>query len=279
MITKKYFKLIEEKSSKFWEISVLGKKLTVRYGKIGTEGQTTLKELASSAEAIAQADKLIIEKKKRGFVSFDIKKNKRKYKKNIYIKTEPGGSIVFGKIDFKYEKIIKNSIKNKSMNDEIFDLKTNDNFLNFEGVINTGTNGQIGNIGKIVYDEDGPIEFAKDNNGDFLNGFYLIWISFSKVSIDFEFETNDSLPFNKNKFTERSVNINLPEFIKHDSYGSLNFNIVTGYLYNDIFIEEYYDSELIDRGYDSTFIIVKIEKNIIKIIYKNIDGNEYWIEN
>jgi len=40
MITKRYFELVDEKSSKFWEISVLGEKLTVRYGKIGTDGQT-----------------------------------------------------------------------------------------------------------------------------------------------------------------------------------------------------------------------------------------------
>jgi len=278
MMVKRYFELVNDKSSKFWEVSVTGKYLTIRYGKISTDGQTTTKEFRTPIEAKTQADKLIIDKIEKGYISIDIKKNLRKYKKNIYIKTEPGGSIVFGKIDLKLEKIIKNSIKNKLMNDEIFDLKTNDTYLNFEGVINTGTSGQTGNIGKIVYDNDGPLEFPKDNKGNLFNGFYLIWISLSKVSVEFEFETNDHLQFNKNKFTERSVKINLPEFIKHDGYGLLKFNIVTGYLYNNIFIDEYYDSELIDRGYDSTFMIVRVKKHIPQIVYKNIDGNEFWIE-
>ena len=196
--------------------------------------------------------------------------------KKIYIKTEPGGGFVFGKINSKYEKIIKNSIKNKCIDGEIFDLKTDDSFVNVEGVVNTGIEGELGNVGTIVYDDDGAIEFTKDRNGDLLDGFYLIWMSFSKVSVEFEFETNDKLPFDKNKFYERSVKINLPDLIKHDSYGDLNFNIVTGYLYNDIFIDEYYDAELIDRGYDSTFLIIKVENNTPEIVYKNKDGNEFW---
>ena len=164
-------------------------------------------------------------------------KKAKKNKKKIYIKTEPGGSLVFGKLDVRQEKLIKNAIKNKLMLDDILNQKMNDSFLNFEGVFNSGKAGQIGNVGKIFYDEDGPIEFPKEKNGILVNGFYLIWISLSKVSIEFEFETNDNLPFNKNKFSERSVKVNFPKLIEHDTYGSLNFNIVTGYFYNDIFIE------------------------------------------
>jgi hypothetical protein len=197
-------------------------------------------------------------------------------KKKIYIKTEPGGSIVFGRINSNYEKTIKNSIKNKLMDNEIFDLKTDDHFLNFEGVFNTGTEGQTGNIGKIIYDAAGPVEFPKENIGKLINGFYLIWISLSKVSVEFEFKINDNLKFNKNNFSERSVKINLPEIIKHDKYGPLTFNIVTGYFYNDIEIDEYYDTELIDRGYDSTFLLVQVKNNIPNIVYRNIDGDEYW---
>ena len=204
-------------------------------------------------------------------------KKVKKYKKKIYIKTEPGGSLVFGKLDVKQEKLIKNAIKNKLMLDDILNQKTNDSFLNFEGVFNSGKAGEIGNLGKIFYDEDGPIEFPKDKNGILVNGFYLIWISLSKVSIEFEFETNDNLPFNKNKFSERSVKVNFPKLIEHDTYGSLNFNIVTGYFYNDIFTEECIDAELIDRGYDSTFMLIKVHNNILSIVYKNIDGYEHWI--
>ena len=38
----RYFEYKDAKSAKFWEVSVTGKKVTIRYGKIGTEGQTSL---------------------------------------------------------------------------------------------------------------------------------------------------------------------------------------------------------------------------------------------
>lgn len=53
-MAKRYFELTDAKSSKFWEIDVSGKRITVRYGKIGTDGQSTVKELATPAEAKAQ---------------------------------------------------------------------------------------------------------------------------------------------------------------------------------------------------------------------------------
>ena len=67
-MAKRYFEYIDDKSSKFWELSVTGKKITVRYGKIGTDGQTTLKEMNAPAEAKAQAEKLALEKIKKGYV-------------------------------------------------------------------------------------------------------------------------------------------------------------------------------------------------------------------
>ena len=40
----------------------------MRYGKIGIDGQTILKELAFSGTAIANSDKFVIQKKKVGYV-------------------------------------------------------------------------------------------------------------------------------------------------------------------------------------------------------------------
>ena len=54
---KSYFEYKDAKSSKFWEVSVSGKKVNIRYGKIGTDGQTSLKELSTPAEAEAHAEK------------------------------------------------------------------------------------------------------------------------------------------------------------------------------------------------------------------------------
>ena len=55
-------------SSKFWEVHVDGQTVTVRFGKIGASGQTTIKDLGSPPEAAAHADKLIAEKVKKGYV-------------------------------------------------------------------------------------------------------------------------------------------------------------------------------------------------------------------
>jgi DNA ligase len=61
------FELIEGKSSKFWEISVTGSEVTVRYGRIGTNGQTNTKTFADAAAAAQHAAKLIAEKTDKGY--------------------------------------------------------------------------------------------------------------------------------------------------------------------------------------------------------------------
>ena len=39
---KRYFEFKNAKSHKFWEISVSANKINISYGKIGTEGQTSV---------------------------------------------------------------------------------------------------------------------------------------------------------------------------------------------------------------------------------------------
>lgn len=64
----RYFEFAEGTSSKFWEVRLDGETLTTRYGKLGTEGQTTEKELESKTLAFKEYDKLIAEKVKKGYV-------------------------------------------------------------------------------------------------------------------------------------------------------------------------------------------------------------------
>ncbi len=61
------FELIEGSSNKFWEVWVTAKTLSVRWGRIGSEGQTKSKAFASAALAGAERDKLIAEKVKKGY--------------------------------------------------------------------------------------------------------------------------------------------------------------------------------------------------------------------
>lgn len=62
------FELVDGTSSKFWEIDVEGKSTTVRFGKIGTNGQTQTKSFPTEAKATAERDKLVREKTGKGYV-------------------------------------------------------------------------------------------------------------------------------------------------------------------------------------------------------------------
>ena len=79
-MTKRYFEFVDAKSSKFWEADTKGKTLTVRYGKIGTDGQTTVKDFESPREAASQTEKLIAEKTKKGYVEKGESKSAQKSK-------------------------------------------------------------------------------------------------------------------------------------------------------------------------------------------------------
>ena len=57
----------DDKSNKFWEVEVKGKEMVVRYGKIGTDGQVTVKKFASTSDAETAAEKAITEKLKKGY--------------------------------------------------------------------------------------------------------------------------------------------------------------------------------------------------------------------
>ena len=60
--------------------------------------------------------------------------------KQIYIKTEPGGKIVFGRLNGKETKILLRAIKLKKMPEILLELRTsnNSNFKVYEGVVNNG---------------------------------------------------------------------------------------------------------------------------------------------
>jgi uncharacterized protein (TIGR02996 family) len=62
------FHFSDAKSHKFWNIEVSGTSFTVTYGKVGSAGQTQTKTFASAEKAQAEADKLIREKVKKGYL-------------------------------------------------------------------------------------------------------------------------------------------------------------------------------------------------------------------
>lgn len=67
MLAMRRFEFKQGSSYKFWEIHVEGNAYTARYGKVGTDGQTQSKTLATAEKAAAEAEKKIREKVGKGY--------------------------------------------------------------------------------------------------------------------------------------------------------------------------------------------------------------------
>ena len=65
---KRYFEFVDGSSAKFWEITTSDKTATVRFGRIGANGQTQTKTLADADAAKKHAEKLIAEKTAKGYL-------------------------------------------------------------------------------------------------------------------------------------------------------------------------------------------------------------------
>ncbi len=63
----RHFEFVDAKSAKFWEICHAGVDVTVRFGRLGTKGQTQTKTFADEAAALKHANKLIAEKTSKGY--------------------------------------------------------------------------------------------------------------------------------------------------------------------------------------------------------------------
>jgi len=66
-MTKQYYELTDDKSAKFWEVEQKGTVVRLRWGKIGANGQTKIKELGSSADAKKEVEKLVKQKTNKGY--------------------------------------------------------------------------------------------------------------------------------------------------------------------------------------------------------------------
>jgi predicted DNA-binding WGR domain protein len=61
------FEFVEGVSRKFWQIDRRGTDVTVMFGRIGTQGQTQLKQFSSEPRAQQEVDKLVAEKLRKGY--------------------------------------------------------------------------------------------------------------------------------------------------------------------------------------------------------------------
>ncbi|WP_346274604.1 WGR domain-containing protein [Leptospira santarosai] len=73
---KKYLTFKDDKSDKFWNIEVGGNSFTVTYGKTGTVGQTQTKSFDDEEKCLKEAEKLLSEKLKKGYVEGEAQSSK-----------------------------------------------------------------------------------------------------------------------------------------------------------------------------------------------------------
>lgn len=64
----RYFELVDDKSSKFWEVGINGSEVTVRYGRIGTDGTAKTKDMGSAGAAQKHLEKQVDSKVSKGYV-------------------------------------------------------------------------------------------------------------------------------------------------------------------------------------------------------------------
>jgi DNA ligase-1 len=65
---RRRFELADDSSSKFWEIELRGHEHIVHFGRTGTEGQTRTKAFGNAEAASRDAEQLIAEKTRKGYV-------------------------------------------------------------------------------------------------------------------------------------------------------------------------------------------------------------------
>ena len=58
----RHFEFVEGNSAKFWEVTTSGNDVTIRFGRIGTDGQTQTKSFGDTAAAQKHADKMVAQK-------------------------------------------------------------------------------------------------------------------------------------------------------------------------------------------------------------------------
>ena len=64
---KRYFEFVDGRSAKFWEVGSRGNDVMVRFGRIGTNGQTQVKSFPDNTTAERRVEKLVTQKMAKGY--------------------------------------------------------------------------------------------------------------------------------------------------------------------------------------------------------------------
>ena len=98
---KQRFVYQDDKSHKFWEVEVNGEEVIICFGKIGADGQVTVKKFDSPSQAETAAGKAISEKLKKGYFNYMIQNEIKKINNEKLLLTPAESSNLSRLIVFK----------------------------------------------------------------------------------------------------------------------------------------------------------------------------------
>ena len=196
-------------------------------------------------------------------------------KHRVYVKTEPAGRIVCGRLNEDQATDFYISLAKGKLLPSLLSLRHNkaSNFIECSGVINTGKTGDVGNVGLIqLADITSRCLFNESQSSE---GVYFCHLALSKASVEFEVDLLDGAAFNALNLVEISVPVKLPDCVSHHVYGGVDFNVVQDYLYLGKPIDDYL-GVLTHRGYAEQTSFFRISNKAAKNLYVNCDGVEVW---
>lgn len=194
--------------------------------------------------------------------------------KSVYIKTEPGGKVGFGKLSAYELELFEKSCHNKTLSNDIL-YKVRNGLAPYklvQGVINSGKSGDPGNEG-IIEEVHESFSVPKDESGNYEKGVYLAYLALSKVSVEFQITNKSNDDYDPAKLVEVSVLVDLPSCVRHGRYSDLKFNIVTAYTYNGKNIKNA-NRSMVNRGFEESISIFRVNENVIVPLYEMVDGEE-----
>jgi len=197
--------------------------------------------------------------------------------RDIYIKTEPGGRIGFGKMsDNDLDLLDKSRTRGSLSKDILYKLQKGLSPYRLAiGVINSGKNGDIGNEGIVEITQE-AFALPRDNFGKYLPGIYAVYLALSKVSIEFQIKNKSQEKYDSRKLVEQSIVIDLPSCVRNGAYNDLKFNLVIGYKYDGKQIRNA-NKGMVDRGYEESISIFSVCNNEVVPLYEMVDAKEVFL--
>ena len=211
-------------------------------------------------------------------------KNIDKYEYNLYAKSEPGGEISCGRLsDEQVAEIRKqhgsDDFHESQMIEQAFEY---DNMVHVYGIFSADIkiglpNGKTKSIIRVNENKENSkdIHFDKKENGEFQDGFYMIFTNLGKLSVDISFAIPASEPFDSKKLTIKCTNIDLSP-VKSVLYDEIKWSVWDAFYYDGLELD---DPDPMDRGlYSETYIVQFYDNSWSMIYYLGNDGKSKWGE-